>query len=98
MISVVHPAYHWLPNGGQGSFCELGKRRLSCVRVFATGMTGCQRGMVVVEAVSRVTDAHSAGYVMAIVNRRSVVDRKYKGSCLEEGPLGQTDLSRPLQQ
>jgi hypothetical protein len=21
IISVVHPAYHWLPNGGHGSFC-----------------------------------------------------------------------------
>lgn len=36
MISVVHPAYHALPNGGHPSFLPSGSRRLSCVRVFAT--------------------------------------------------------------
>lgn len=35
-MSVVQPAYHCLPNGGQGSFFPSGNRRLSCVRVFAT--------------------------------------------------------------
>src|SRR5438874_1663633 len=35
MISVVHPAYHCLPNGGQGNFLESGNLRLSCMRVFA---------------------------------------------------------------
>src|ERR1700748_2403793 len=35
MISVVHPAYHCLPNGGHGSFLESGNLRLSCVRGFA---------------------------------------------------------------
>ena len=35
-MSVVHPAYHCLPNGGQGSFLESGSLRLSCVRVLAT--------------------------------------------------------------
>jgi hypothetical protein len=29
IINVVHPAYHWEPNGGQGSFCEFGNRLLS---------------------------------------------------------------------
>lgn len=37
MISVVHPAYHWLPNGGHGNFLPSGNLRLSCVRVLATG-------------------------------------------------------------
>lgn len=32
----MHPAYHCAPNGGQGSFCPSGSRRLSCVLVFAT--------------------------------------------------------------
>lgn len=36
IISVVHPAYHALPNGGQPNFLPSGNRRLSCVRVFAT--------------------------------------------------------------
>ncbi len=36
MMSVVQPAYHARPNGGQGSFCPSGSRRLSCVLVFAT--------------------------------------------------------------
>lgn len=36
IISVVHPAYHALPNGGQPSFCPSGNRRLSWERVFAT--------------------------------------------------------------
>lgn len=36
MINVVHPAYHCFPNGGQGSFWPSGRRRLSCVLVFAT--------------------------------------------------------------
>ena len=42
IISVVHPAYHALPKGGQPSFCPSGNRRLSWVRVFATGAR--QRG------------------------------------------------------
>lgn len=36
IISVVHPAYHCAPNGGQGSFFPSGRRRLSCVLVLAT--------------------------------------------------------------
>jgi hypothetical protein len=36
IMSVVHPAYHAFPNGGQGSFFASGNLRLSCVRVFAT--------------------------------------------------------------
>jgi hypothetical protein len=36
MISVVHPAYHCRPNGGQGSFWPSASLRLSCVRVLAT--------------------------------------------------------------
>ena len=37
MINVVQPAYHWDPNGGQGSFLPLGRCLLSWDRVFATG-------------------------------------------------------------
>ena len=36
-ISVVHPAYHCLPKGGQGNFFASGSCLLSCIRVFATG-------------------------------------------------------------
>lgn len=36
MMRVVHPAYHCLPNGGQGSFFPSGNLRLSCERVLAT--------------------------------------------------------------
>ena len=36
MISVVHPAYHCLPNGGHGSFWPSANLRLSWDRVFAT--------------------------------------------------------------
>lgn len=35
MMSVVQPAYHCGPNGGQGSFLPSASRRFSCVRVFA---------------------------------------------------------------
>lgn len=35
IMSVVHPAYHCLPNGGHGSFLPSASLRLSCVRVFA---------------------------------------------------------------
>ena len=38
MIMVVQPAYHCEPKGGQGSFLPSGNRRLSCERVFATGL------------------------------------------------------------
>lgn len=38
MISVVQPAYHARPNGGQGSFWPSGSRRLSCVLVLATAL------------------------------------------------------------
>lgn len=45
IISVVHPAYHCFPNGGQGSFCPSGNRRLSCERVLATArLLGCDAG------------------------------------------------------
>jgi hypothetical protein len=37
IMSVVHPAYHAFPNGGQGSFAESANLRFNCVRVFATG-------------------------------------------------------------
>ncbi len=50
MIKVVHPAYHCLPKGGHGSFCELGKRRLSCDLVLATRRTMGQSDIGVVEA------------------------------------------------
>lgn len=36
MISVVQPAYHAFPNGGQGSFCPSPNRRFNCDLVFAT--------------------------------------------------------------
>lgn len=36
IMSVVHPAYHARPNGGQPSFWPSGKRRLSCDLVLAT--------------------------------------------------------------
>ena len=36
ITSVVHPAYHARPNGGQGSFLPSASRRFSCVRVLAT--------------------------------------------------------------
>lgn len=36
IISVVHPAYHALPNGGHGSFPASGNLRFNCVLVFAT--------------------------------------------------------------
>ena len=35
-ISVVHPAYHCLPKGGQGNFFASGSCLLSWIRVFAT--------------------------------------------------------------
>ena len=35
MINVVHPAYHWGPNGGKGSFCEEGRFWFSWMRVLA---------------------------------------------------------------
>lgn len=35
MIKVVHPAYHCLPNGGQGSFFPSASLRLSWERVLA---------------------------------------------------------------
>ena len=38
IISVVHPAYHCLPNGGHGSFLPSVNLRLSWDRVFATGV------------------------------------------------------------
>jgi hypothetical protein len=60
MIKVVHPAYHCLPNGGQGSFFDSGNRLLSCVRVFATvdegGLVGNGRHQDCGVAI-----AHSAG-------------------------------------
>lgn len=40
MMSVVHPAYHCGPNGGQGSFLPSASRRLSCVLVLATAPGG----------------------------------------------------------
>jgi hypothetical protein len=36
MMRVVHPAYHCLPNGGQGSFCPSANRLFNCDLVFAT--------------------------------------------------------------
>lgn len=36
IISVVHPAYHALPNGGHGNFPASGNLRFNCVLVFAT--------------------------------------------------------------
>lgn len=36
MMSVVQPAYHCGPNGGQGSFLPSASRRFSCVLVLAT--------------------------------------------------------------
>jgi hypothetical protein len=67
MINVVHPAYHWLPNGGQGSFCEVGNRLLSCVRVFATGggEKKLESEMCCQQDGTWSRSAHSAGYVMA---------------------------------
>lgn len=64
MMSVVHPAYHCLPNGGHGSFFPSASRRLSCVRVFAT----VPRFLVsYASAVSRHwSRVHSAGYVTAM--------------------------------
>lgn len=38
MMSVVHPAYHCVPNGGHGSFWPSASRLLSCDLVFATAM------------------------------------------------------------
>lgn len=35
IISVVHPAYHALPNGGHGSFAPAANLRFNCVLVFA---------------------------------------------------------------
>ena len=63
MMSVVHPAYHWGPNGGHGSFFESGSFRLSCERVFATNACdqlrrGTERDSITI---------HSAGYVIAVV-------------------------------
>ena len=36
IMSVVQPAYHSLPNDGQGNFLPSGNRLFSCIRVFAT--------------------------------------------------------------
>ena len=36
IISVVQPAYHARPKGGQASFLSVGRRRLSWERVLAT--------------------------------------------------------------
>lgn len=36
MMRVVHPAYHCLPKGGQGSFCPSANRLFNCDLVFAT--------------------------------------------------------------
>lgn len=36
ITSVVQPAYHARPNGGQGSFCPSASLRFNCVLVFAT--------------------------------------------------------------
>lgn len=63
IMSVVHPAYHCLPNGGHGSFFPSASLRLSCVRVFATVhrlLVSCNSE--VGRSLSRV---HSAGYVTA---------------------------------
>lgn len=62
MISVVHPAYHAFPNGGNPSFCPCGNRRFSCVRVLATAsciVNGSDQVRVLGWRV------HSAGYVIA---------------------------------
>lgn len=70
MISVVHPAYHWRPNGGHGSFCPSGNLRLSWDRVLATVSAG-QRPDQKCGIGSRESGegerahTHSAGYVMA---------------------------------
>ena len=61
MIKVVHPAYHAFPNGGHPSFCPSGKRRLSCVLVFATE-GDCQSGFASTDS----SNTHSAGYVIAV--------------------------------
>ena len=36
IMRVVHPAYHWRPRGGHGSFLPSGKWRFNCDRVLAT--------------------------------------------------------------
>lgn len=76
MIRVVHPAYHWGPNGGHGSFFESGSFRLSCDRVFATSGSG-QLG----RPAERIgMTVHSAGYVIAVIeiSRRCVVTRIWR--------------------
>lgn len=64
MMSVVHPAYHCFPNGGQGNFWPSANRLFSCDLVLATA----QVSIVAIrhaEPGSRAYDIHSAGYVMA---------------------------------
>ena len=53
IISVVHPAYHALPNGGQPSFCPSGNRRLSWERVFATDHSRQKNNQLRISAVGR---------------------------------------------
>lgn len=70
MMSVVQPAYHALPNGGHGSFSEVGNRVFSCVLVFATTVLVSRTGLVhsIMTSVRvRLRDwyIHSAGYVIA---------------------------------
>lgn len=64
IMSVVHPAYHCLPNGGHGSFFPSASLRLSCVRVFATVyrfLVSCAS-----EVCRNWSRVHSAGYVTAM--------------------------------
>ena len=64
MIKVVQPAYHCLPNGGQGSFCPSDNLRLSCVLVLAT--VAHVSIQVIESRLTRVHQiVHSAGYVIA---------------------------------
>lgn len=48
MIRVVQPAYHWAPNGGQGSFLPSASCLFSWDRVFATvrARVSGERGVV----------------------------------------------------
>lgn len=60
MMLVVQPAYHSLPNLGQGSFFPSANLRLSCVRVLAT-----TRRLDSAKIGKGVQHEHSKGYVIA---------------------------------
>lgn len=51
IMSVVHPAYQALPNGGHGSFAESANLRFNCVLVFATIAPESQSDVPAIDSV-----------------------------------------------